>query len=325
MKPPGYENILRVSIPTRTELDRLWVWLHNSTSEGRLLGKPSSARISSKVLRPASQFKAVTFFGLSAWSIKCLSSKPAHGQQAETECSSVQDKCGTFYADVDGGTHVVLGCANKEACDLVKELCEKEKREDGDLVCDSYCCDEDLCNVGAVPSFSVLVVSLCSLLAVVPFFKWGKGICQERSISNFPCSLTRNISSRIKNLAFHSLNTLYLTYVQLGECTFWTWKWNLEISLLRLQPASKPRKGSRYFFAWQRPWTQLIVCEEKWDMLHWLYIFALCYSLLTIQSHERAKQRGLETLLQTLRRSGSFYQVPLFLPRWWCAKSEIDF
>ena len=47
-------------------------------------------------------------------------------------------------------------------------------------------------------------------------------------------------------------------------------------------------------------------------------IIHLC-ALLLFAGHpitkQRAKQRGLETLLQTLRRSGSFYQVPLFLPR----------
>ena len=59
---------------------------------------------------------------------------------------------------------------------------------------------------------------------------------QEGSISNSPCSFTRNITPHsMKNLAFHSLlrwrmiyttNSHPLTYTcilkRLGECTFWT-------------------------------------------------------------------------------------------------------
>ena len=58
---------------------------------------------------------------------------------------------------------------------------------------------------------------------------------QEWSISKFPCSLTRNITSHtmLDNLAFHSLlrrilyHQLSSTYTflckRLGECTFWIW------------------------------------------------------------------------------------------------------
>ena len=73
---------------------------------------------------------------------------------------------------------------------------------------------------------------------------------QEWSISKFPCSLTRNITSHnyMKNFAFHSLLwwkiiilpiviiiTIIITslslprhtflFKRLGECTFWTWEW----------------------------------------------------------------------------------------------------
>ena len=62
---------------------------------------------------------------------------------------------------------------------------------------------------------------------------------QGWSISNFPCSLTRNITSHsMKNLAFHSLlrwkmiilpilttSLIHLSSKRLGERTFWTWEW----------------------------------------------------------------------------------------------------
>ena len=69
-------------------------------------------------------------------------------------------------------------------------------------------------------------------------FPW-RFTLSEWSISNFPCSLTTNITSHsMKDLAFHSLlrwkmitttNSHYLTYTfllkWLGECTFWAWEW----------------------------------------------------------------------------------------------------
>ena len=61
----------------------------------------------------------------------------------------------------------------------------------------------------------------------------------EWSMSNFSCSLTRNITSHsIKNLAFHSLlswqmiilpilttSLIRFSLEGLGECTFWIWVW----------------------------------------------------------------------------------------------------
>ena len=62
---------------------------------------------------------------------------------------------------------------------------------------------------------------------------------QDWSISNFPCSLTRNITPHgMKNVAVHSalrwkmimllIVTTSLTHCslgRLGECIFWTWEW----------------------------------------------------------------------------------------------------
>ena len=62
---------------------------------------------------------------------------------------------------------------------------------------------------------------------------------QGWSISNFPCSLSRNITSHsMENLAFHSLlrlkmiitpilttSLIHFSLERLGECAFWTWEW----------------------------------------------------------------------------------------------------
>ena len=55
---------------------------------------------------------------------------------------------------------------------------------------------------------------------------------QGWSISNFPCSLTRNITSHsIQNLAFHRWQIITVTstflFKSLGECMFWTSEWQL--------------------------------------------------------------------------------------------------
>ena len=81
----------------------------------------------------------------------------------------------------------------------------------------------------------------CQVYTTVPFHS------QEWSISNFPCSLTRNITSHsMENLAFHSslirwkmtilpilttsLNTLLFKWLR--EIMFWNWEWQT----LQLQP-----------------------------------------------------------------------------------------
>ena len=62
---------------------------------------------------------------------------------------------------------------------------------------------------------------------------------QEWSMSNFSCSITRNITSHsIKNLASHHLlrwkmiilpilttSLMHFSFEGLGECTFLTWEW----------------------------------------------------------------------------------------------------
>ena len=54
---------------------------------------------------------------------------------------------------------------------------------------------------------------------------------QECSISNFPCSLTRNITSHsMKNLAFHSFSDkrwLYYRFSLPHLCVFWSYDWGL--------------------------------------------------------------------------------------------------
>ena len=83
---------------------------------------------------------------------------------------------------------------------------------------------------------------LCSLCAFSIFADGSvtTRACREWSVSNFSCSLTRNITSHsMKNSSFHnntqmiydsttqlSLQHSYRFYLKrLGVCTFWTWEW----------------------------------------------------------------------------------------------------
>ena len=73
-------------------------------------------------------------------------------------------------------------------------------------------------------------------------FFWWRFIPQEWSISNFPCSLIRNITLHSReNLAFYSLLRwkmiillilttfrIHVSLKSLEECTFWTWEWKVE-------------------------------------------------------------------------------------------------
>ena len=83
---------------------------------------------------------------------------------------------------------------------------------------------------------------------------WKPFHCQEWSISNFSCSLTRNITSHsMENLAFHlllrwrmiilpirSLPHQYICLKRLVECTFWTWEWKGQKRPLPYSLASPP-------------------------------------------------------------------------------------
>ena len=93
----------------------------------------------------------------------------------EKTCSTEFDQCFKVEYKVDIERIISRDC---ESCYLYNKSCDATKD------CSMGCCDSDLCNVGAVPSFSVLVVSLCSLVAVVPFFKWR---CGRRNSSASLC------------------------------------------------------------------------------------------------------------------------------------------
>ena len=60
----------------------------------------------------------------------------------------------------------------------------------------------------------------------------------RRSISNFSCSLTRNITSDGMLIAHSDVRWLYLyqfsllqSLIHLGECNFWSWEWKVDLTV----------------------------------------------------------------------------------------------
>ena len=97
---------------------------------------------------------------------------------------------------------------------------------------------------------------------------------KEWSISNFPYSLARNITSRsMKNLAFHSLlgskiiilpiNSHHITCT-LGECTFWTWEWKFDWQALRVGEASAYRPSRVWGWTAAKVWRSSALSLSQW-------------------------------------------------------------
>ena len=78
---------------------------------------------------------------------------------------------GYFIKDTDGKKTIERACGNKVICETAKEACKKGKEEKTVTDCAIGCCDTDLCNAGSASSFSVLVVTLCALFSLMPYFK----------------------------------------------------------------------------------------------------------------------------------------------------------
>ena len=108
---------------------------------------------------------ALAFSVLSIKCYVCQDCGDSNGK--ETDCDAGFDRCMKGDATLSDKRRISRSCANKDVCDAAEKVCDALKE------CTMDCCDSDLCNAGAAPSFSVLLVSLCSLVAVVPFFKWG--------------------------------------------------------------------------------------------------------------------------------------------------------
>lgn len=77
-------------------------------------------------------------------------------------CQLGMDKCMRTWTKKDGDTVVIASCGNEATCKVLKKKCDDSK--DGD--CAVSCCDTDLCNAGSSVSFSVLLMTVCSVLGL---------------------------------------------------------------------------------------------------------------------------------------------------------------
>ena len=111
----------------------------------------------------------VTIPALSRKCYKCSDCGSKDGE--ETTCPSGFDMCGKSYTKADGKETIGRNCTTKPLFDLAKAACKKLKEAKKDAECDVGCCDTDLCNAGSAPSFSVVLITLCSLFSWMSFFK----------------------------------------------------------------------------------------------------------------------------------------------------------
>ena len=84
-------------------------------------------------------------------------------------------------------------------------------------------------------------------------------------VINYSCSLTRNITSHsMENLIVHSIlrwkmiippilttSLIHLSSGRLGECTFWTWEWELTLSLPRVINFKFPLQTHQKYYVTQ--------------------------------------------------------------------------
>ena len=116
------------------------------------------------------------YISSSAFGIKCYtcSSKTSMDDcdknRKETDCESSFDRCGKASLEYKSSVLAIKSfnkvCATKATCDAaIKAL--KECKDAGGT-CKADCCDKDLCNGGAAPMISVLLMVTGAL---VTFFR----------------------------------------------------------------------------------------------------------------------------------------------------------
>ena len=109
--------------------------------------------------------------------LKCYTCSNSESQEAcskkqtEMDCGKAFDRCATigwvFTADQVTTKPFPKLCSTKTVCDnsgTVLKACEDAKGE----TCEYKCCDNDLCNNGAAPMVSTLLMVVCT---VVRFFR----------------------------------------------------------------------------------------------------------------------------------------------------------
>lgn len=92
----------------------------------------------------------------------CSKDEVEADKSKQMTCPLGMDKCMRTWAKKDGDTVVITSCGNEATCKVLKKKCDDSK--DGD--CAVSCCDTDLCNAGSSVSFSVLLMTVCSVLGL---------------------------------------------------------------------------------------------------------------------------------------------------------------
>ena len=82
----------------------------------------------------------------------------------ETDCASNLDRCGTLTTEFTSTKLYRKSCTTKAVCDAANSGVLKVCKAAGGT-CKYDCCDKDLCNGGAAPMKSVLLMVICALVA----------------------------------------------------------------------------------------------------------------------------------------------------------------
>ena len=89
-------------------------------------------------------------------------------------CFFLRARCGKVHTEFKMNDRIprkiyARGCGTKAICDKMSEhmkLCEDAKAKGQDAKCEMNCCSGNLCNAGATPVVSSLLILSCALVAL---------------------------------------------------------------------------------------------------------------------------------------------------------------
>ena len=77
-------------------------------------------------------------------------------------CGPLLDRCMRTWVKKDDVARVVNSCSQKILCEAAEKLCDDSSEGD----CAVGCCETDECNAGSSVSFSVFMITVCSVLGL---------------------------------------------------------------------------------------------------------------------------------------------------------------
>ena len=93
----------------------------------------------------------------------CSKDKLTGDSKYEKTCERGLDTCMRSWSKKGDTIAVINSCTAKGACKIAEDAC---KNYDGDGECAVACCTSDLCNAGSSVSFSVFLMTVCSVLGL---------------------------------------------------------------------------------------------------------------------------------------------------------------